>query len=38
MALYVLGVLVIAGIVAIFIFRAKSAGNDRRRQEENSKR
>jgi len=38
MALYVLGVVVIAGIVAIFIFRAKSAGNDRRRQEENSKR
>ena len=38
MALYVLGVLIIAGIVAIFVFRAKSAGNDRRRQEENSRR
>ena len=38
MPLYILGVLIIGGIVAIFIFRSKSASNDRRRQEENSKR
>jgi len=38
MPIYILGAVIVAGIVALFVFRAKSAGNDRRRQEENSKR
>ena len=38
MPLFILGLVVIGGIVALFIFRAKSSSNDRKRQEENSKR
>ncbi len=34
---YILGLVVIVGIVAVFVFRARSADNGRRRQEENSK-
>ncbi len=38
MPLVILAILIIAGVVAILIFRSKSRGNDRRRQEENAKR
>jgi hypothetical protein len=38
MPLIILGILIVGGIVAVMIFRSKSTANDRRRQEENSKR